>query len=129
MSTPPLHPRDPLHGLTLEAIVNALVEYYGWEQLGREIDIRCFNHDPSVKSSLTFLRRTPWARAKVEELYRWIKIEAGDRAEEEREREEREREAGTCESTGEATGEATDEGAAPLAESGPGIPTGAGQKS
>ena len=60
---------DPLHGLTLETIVTRLVEHHGWEELGRRIDIRCFNFDPSVKSSLQFLRRTPWARQKVEELY------------------------------------------------------------
>ena len=61
--------KDPLHGLTLETIVTRLVEHHGWEALGRRIDIRCFNFDPSVKSSLQFLRRTPWARQKVEELY------------------------------------------------------------
>jgi len=61
--------RDPLHGLTLETILIQLVERHGWEQLGRIIDIRCFNYDPSIKSSLQFLRRTPWARKKVEELY------------------------------------------------------------
>lgn len=61
--------KDPLHGLTLEAILLQLVERYGWEELGRRIDIRCFNFDPSIKSSLKFLRRTPWARKKVEELY------------------------------------------------------------
>jgi uncharacterized protein (DUF2132 family) len=60
---------DPLHGVTLEMIVTALVESYGWEELGQRIDIRCFTTDPSVKSSLKFLRRTPWARKKVEELY------------------------------------------------------------
>jgi uncharacterized protein (DUF2132 family) len=60
---------DPLHGVTLEAIVTALVERYGWEELGQRIRIRCFTHDPSVKSSLQFLRKTPWARQKVEELY------------------------------------------------------------
>ena len=60
---------NPLHGVTLEQIVNSLVEYYGWDQLGILIDIRCFNNDPSVKSSLKFLRRTPWARKKVERLY------------------------------------------------------------
>lgn len=66
------HPRssDPLHGVTLEMILLHLVERYGWEELGRAISIRCFQLDPSIKSSLTFLRRTPWARAKVEELYR-----------------------------------------------------------
>jgi uncharacterized protein (DUF2132 family) len=62
--------KDPLHGVTLESILNQLVARYGWAELGRRIDIRCFNFDPSIKSSLHFLRRTPWARAKVEELYR-----------------------------------------------------------
>ena len=66
---PSEHPRDPLHGITLEMIVTRLVEHYGWEELGRRIPIRCFTNDPSLKSSLTFLRRTPWARKKVEELY------------------------------------------------------------
>lgn len=61
--------RDPLHGKTLEHIVTTLVERYGWEELGQRIEIRCFTHDPSVKSSLVFLRKTPWARAKVEQLY------------------------------------------------------------
>ncbi|HIF18338.1 MAG TPA: DUF2132 domain-containing protein [Cycloclasticus sp.] len=61
--------KDPLHGLTLEAIVTALVEHYGWERLGQQINIRCFNSEPSVKSSLKFLRKTPWARKKVETLY------------------------------------------------------------
>ncbi len=60
---------NPLHGKTLEMIVEHLADYYGWEKLGQIIDIRCFNVDPSVKSSLKFLRRTPWARKKVEELY------------------------------------------------------------
>ncbi len=60
---------NPLHGVTLEKIVISLVEYYGWEALGKRIDIRCFNSDPSVKSSLKFLRKTPWAREKVEALY------------------------------------------------------------
>ena len=62
-------PNNPLHGVTLKAIVETLVEQHGWEKLGHLIDIRCFTHDPSVKSSLTFLRATPWARTKVEELY------------------------------------------------------------
>jgi len=60
---------NPLHGLTLEAVVSSLVGHYGWEELGKKIDIRCFNSDPSVKSSLKFLRKTPWARKKVEDLY------------------------------------------------------------
>ncbi len=72
MNQPPS--KDPLHGLTLETIVQALVDHFGWDELGRLIDVRCFNSDPSVSSSLKFLRKTPWARRKVEELYlamRW----------------------------------------------------------
>jgi uncharacterized protein (DUF2132 family) len=65
----PPQPRNPLHGLTLEAIVTALAEHYGWEELGQRIPVRCFTHDPSVASSLKFLRKTPWAREKVEGLY------------------------------------------------------------
>ena len=60
---------DPLHVITLEQIVTALVEHFGWQELGRQIRINCFNIDPSVKSSLKFLRKTPWARQKVEDLY------------------------------------------------------------
>jgi uncharacterized protein (DUF2132 family) len=60
---------DPLHGITLERIVTELVARHGWEGLASRIDVRCFKLDPSIKSSLTFLRRTPWARKKVEELY------------------------------------------------------------
>jgi uncharacterized protein (DUF2132 family) len=60
---------DPLHGITLEMILTRLVELHGWEKMGRIIRIRCFTHDPSIKSSLHFLRRTPWARKKVEALY------------------------------------------------------------
>lgn len=60
---------NPLHGITLEKILIFLVEKYGWEELGKRINIRCFQYDPSIKSSLTFLRKTPWARQKVEELY------------------------------------------------------------
>lgn len=60
---------NPLHGKTLEAIVTELQERYGWEGLGEQINIRCFTHDPSIKSSLKFLRKTPWARQKVEDLY------------------------------------------------------------
>jgi len=58
-----------LHGITLESLLTRLVEHYGWEQLGQRIDINCFISDPSIKSSLKFLRKTPWARKKVEELY------------------------------------------------------------
>jgi len=60
---------DPLHGKTLELILNSLVDCFGWSELGKRINIRCFNSDPSVKSSLKFLRKTPWARKKVENLY------------------------------------------------------------
>lgn len=60
---------NPLHGITLERIVTELEEHYGWERLGQLVDIRCFKKDPSVKSSLKFLRKTPWARTKVEDLY------------------------------------------------------------
>jgi uncharacterized protein (DUF2132 family) len=62
-------PNNPLHGKTLEMILNHLVELYGWEDLGRIIPINCFNFEPSIKSSLVFLRKTPWARKKVEDLY------------------------------------------------------------
>ncbi|MCM4166373.1 DNA-binding protein [Arenibacter antarcticus] len=61
--------KDPLHGITLANILEYLVDVYGWEEMGIKINIRCFNHDPSIKSSLAFLRRTPWAREKVEKLY------------------------------------------------------------
>ena len=62
-------PGNPLHGITLEMIMTQLIADYGWDELGRIIDIRCFNHEPSIKSSLKFLRKTPWARTRVEELY------------------------------------------------------------
>ena len=62
-------PKNPLHGVTLEMILTSLIERYGWEELGRRIDIKCFKNDPSLKSSLKFLRKTPWAREKVEELF------------------------------------------------------------
>jgi len=67
------HPKDPLHGVTLEKLLTELVEAYGWAELGARIEIRCFNFDPSIKSSLQFLRKTPWARKKVEELYLYHK--------------------------------------------------------
>ncbi len=66
---PTTQTRNPLHGLTLEAIVTALVEHFGWEELGQRIPVRCFTSDPSIASSLKFLRKTPWARDKVEGLY------------------------------------------------------------
>ncbi len=70
MDTPnPEQANNPLHGLKLAVIIERLVDEYGWEELGSIINIRCFNHDPSIKSSLKFLRRTPWARDKVERLY------------------------------------------------------------
>ena len=62
-------PNNPLHGLTLEAILTRLVEHYGWDALGKIITVKCFTSDPSIQSSLKFLRKTPWARKKVEELY------------------------------------------------------------
>lgn len=62
-------PKNPLHGVTLEALLTELVAHYGWDGLAQRVDIRCFKSDPSIKSSLTFLRRTPWAREKVEALY------------------------------------------------------------
>ncbi len=62
-------PNNPLHGLTLENILTQLVEHYGWDEMGRIISVKCFQNNPSIKSSLTFLRKTPWARKKVEDLY------------------------------------------------------------
>jgi uncharacterized protein (DUF2132 family) len=69
MRLPSLRSPDPLHGVTLESLLTQLVEAMGWAELGRQVPIRCFLFDPSIKSSLTFLRKTPWARAKVEEIY------------------------------------------------------------
>lgn len=63
---------NPLHGVTLERMLTELVEHYGWDELGQEIPIRCFRHEPSVASSLKFLRRTPWARERVESLYLYV---------------------------------------------------------
>lgn len=68
--------QDPLHGITLKMIVTQLAEYYGWKALAENININCFKSDPSIKSSLKFLRKTPWAREKVEQLYlkmRWLR--------------------------------------------------------
>jgi uncharacterized protein (DUF2132 family) len=73
MSDP--HPNDPLHGITLETIVTQLVAQFGWEELGRMIPIRCFQYDPSIRSSLKFLRKTPWARERVEDLFLWARSE------------------------------------------------------
>jgi uncharacterized protein (DUF2132 family) len=74
-AAPPAQPRNPLHGLTLEALLTALVAHYGWAGLGERITLRCFTHDPSIASSLKFLRRTPWAREKVESLYGYMQRE------------------------------------------------------
>jgi uncharacterized protein (DUF2132 family) len=71
-----IQPNNPLHGVTLEQLLHKLVAYYGWEALGQKIEIRCFTHDPSITSSLKFLRRTPWARERVESLY--IEMVDGD---------------------------------------------------
>ena len=65
----PVQANNPLHGITLEKLLTEMVDYYGWDELGKRINIRCFTHDPSIKSSLKFLRKTPWARSKVEALY------------------------------------------------------------
>ena len=69
MTTPHDHSSNPLHGITLERMLNELVEHVGWERMGRRVRIACFTSHPSVASSLKFLRRTPWARAKVEAMY------------------------------------------------------------
>lgn len=71
-ATPPDRPKDPLHGLTLEALLNALVAHYGWPGLAERVPVRCFALDPTISSSLKFLRRTPWAREKVEGLYLYM---------------------------------------------------------
>jgi uncharacterized protein (DUF2132 family) len=68
----PPQSKDPLHGVTLEQILSDLVAEFGWDDLASQVTVRCFQYDPSIKSSLTFLRKTPWARAKVEQIYvRW----------------------------------------------------------
>lgn len=66
-----MQPKNPLHGITLKAILETLVDEFGWEELGQKIKIKCFTDKPSVNSSLIFLRKTPWAREKVERLYLW----------------------------------------------------------
>jgi uncharacterized protein (DUF2132 family) len=72
---PPAQPRNPLHGVTLEHMVSALAEHYGWAGLAERIPLRCFSSDPSVSSSLKLLRKTPWAREKVEGLYLFMQRE------------------------------------------------------
>ena len=71
MARPPViaHPHDPLHGITLETIVTRLVGRHGWAELGKRVPVRCFRHNPTVKSSLTFLRKTPWARDRIERMF------------------------------------------------------------
>ena len=64
-----MNAKNPLHGITLEALLTQLVAHYGWDGLAQRVDVRCFKNDPSIKSSLSFLRKTPWAREKVESLY------------------------------------------------------------
>ena len=61
--------KDPLHGITLEKLLTVLVDHYGWKSLAQQVPIRCFMFDPTIKSSLTFLRKTPWARTKIEQIY------------------------------------------------------------
>ena len=82
-AAPPPQPRNPLHGVTLERMLTELVDHFGWEAMGRRIRIGCFTTDPSIASSLRFLRRTPWARDKVESLYLFMLRE---RARQERDR-------------------------------------------
>ncbi|MBC8135922.1 MAG: DUF2132 domain-containing protein [Fibrella sp.] len=71
-TTPREHPRDPLHGITLAHILEELVDFIGWDAMGERIPIRCFTTDPSIGSSLKFLRKTPWAREKVESMYLYM---------------------------------------------------------
>ena len=81
MPSPSHHPRDPLHGVTLETIVTTLVEKHGWEEMAARIPVRCFQYDPSIKSSLTFLRKTPWARKRLEDWFAWEATDFGHGAE------------------------------------------------
>lgn len=77
---PQAQPNNPLHGITLEKMLTDLVAHYGWEEMGRRITIKCFQSDPSIKSSLNFLRKTPWARSKVERLYlKYLRMVAKER--------------------------------------------------
>ena len=71
MPTPRSHPRDPLHGINLETILNTLVQRHGWREMATRVPIRCFMFNPTITSSLTFLRKTPWARKRVEEWFIW----------------------------------------------------------
>jgi len=83
-NTTPQQPKNPLHGVTLERMLTDLVAYYGWPALGEAVNIRCFHVDPSIASSLKFLRRTPWARQQVESLYLFVLREVARRARAER---------------------------------------------
>ena len=76
---PDAQPRNPLHGLTLEQILRELVDYFGWPGLGEQVRIRCFTHEPSIASSLHFLRKTPWAREQVESLFLFMRREQARR--------------------------------------------------
>lgn len=76
----PPQPNNPLHGITLEQLLTELVAFHGWEAMGQQVDIRCFTHDPSIASSLKFLRRTPWARGRVEAMYLAMKDQGAGRA-------------------------------------------------
>jgi uncharacterized protein (DUF2132 family) len=69
MTDSPSHPNDPLHGITLETVLRAMVDLHGWRELAQQIPIRCFMFDPTIRSSLTFLRKNPWARKKLEDWY------------------------------------------------------------
>jgi uncharacterized protein (DUF2132 family) len=80
MSTPGEQPRNPLHGVTLERMLTEMVDHFGWETLGKQIKIRCFTSDPSIASSLKFLRKTPWAREQVEQMYLYMLREKNRRA-------------------------------------------------
>lgn len=80
ITAPQEHPRDPLHGVTLERMLTELVAFFGWEAMGERIPIRCFTADPSVGSSLKFLRKTPWAREKVEGMYLYMNREKARQA-------------------------------------------------
>lgn len=72
-------PNNPLHGITLQKMLEQLVAHYGWDEMGRVITVRCFTHDPSIKSSLQFLRKTPWARTKVESLFLMLQEDLSSR--------------------------------------------------
>jgi uncharacterized protein (DUF2132 family) len=80
MTTPRSHPRDPLHGINLETILNTLVQRHGWREMAHRVPIRCFMFNPTIVSSLTFLRKTPWARKRVEEWFIWEKEHEEPRA-------------------------------------------------